>query len=355
MRVAVIPLTELSGSGQQRWCKIQTANPKLMGPCFRPELFAAVGQSYRDVQVAVVSDNEQPQAFLPFLKDRRFKIAEPVPLCDYQAVISAPSNGWDIREILRKAGLIAWDLHHLANPENIRLTEIQGSPIQFDVSRRINLSSGIENYLSELKQRNTRFRHLTDRRREIERDVGPVRFVPYCDDPTALQRILDWRSQRFSSGGSFPNQVRDVLDRLVGRLDGSFSGIVSGLYAGDVLAAAHFGLRCQGILYYWFPAFNPAFSKYSPGSHLLYELISNLAALDCHILDMGPGGESYKKNFSNDTVPYAYGSIELPSLVASARAFRRRLRTTLHSNKRLYNGLHPLVRMAKKLGGFRRS
>ena len=53
---------------------------------------------------------------------------------------------------------------------------------------------------------------------------------------------------------------------------GDFQGVLSGLYIGEKLVAAHFGMRSRRVLHWWFPAYDPELGKYSPGAQLLLEL-----------------------------------------------------------------------------------
>jgi CelD/BcsL family acetyltransferase involved in cellulose biosynthesis len=142
-----------------------------------------------------------------------------------------------------------------------------------------------------------------------------VRFVAESQETKILQSIVQWRGSRFNRGKPVSSLVTDVLGYLFGNKESALCPVLSVLYAGDHTVAAHFGLRYQGILHYWFPAFNPDFSKYSPGSILLYYLLSEYSALKYSILDFGPGGEQYKTNMSNSSLPITSGSFEAVSLV----------------------------------------
>ena len=65
---------------------------------------------------------------------------------------------------------------------------------------------------------------------------------------------------------------------LLGTRTDRFSGMFSVLYVEDVPVAAHFGIRSERVMAYWFTAYNTSYSAYSPG------LI--------HMLRMGGGGGS---------------------------------------------------------------
>jgi CelD/BcsL family acetyltransferase involved in cellulose biosynthesis len=74
-------------------------------------------------------------------------------------------------------------------------------------------------------------------------------------------------------------------------------GIVSSLYFGDRLAAVHFGFSSGNILHWWFPAYDTALGKYSPGMILLLETIRAAYGSGIARIQLGKGEERYKLSF----------------------------------------------------------
>lgn len=95
--------------------------------------------------------------------------------------------------------------------------------------------------------------------------------------------------------------------------------MLSVLYAGDRMVAAHFGMRSATVWHYWFPAYDPAYAKYSPGVILLLKMAESAPAQGLKIIDLGCGEHSYKWRLMNGFVPTAKGSVELPGVVTTAR------------------------------------
>jgi CelD/BcsL family acetyltransferase involved in cellulose biosynthesis len=346
MRAEVIRLAELPDDLREKWCSAQAANPGLQGPCFRPELFTAVGQLRRETYVAVLEDGTALPAFLPFRKHRLWPLAKAVPLTEYQAIIGAASQRWDVPRVLHAFGLSGWDFDHLVGRESL---EPEADPCRPGASPRICLLNGLEPYLASLKQGGKSLKHLAARQRELVRDLGPLRLDLESRDLSVLHKILEWKAQRFNRDRPLASWIPAVLERLYQESRPPHSGILSALYAGDHLVAAHFGLRCQGILHYWFPGFNPDFPRYSPGGVLLHQLVAQLDTLGCRIMDLGAGGERYKKYFANEALPYVAGSFEAPSAFGFVRKCKRRLIAEVRSTQWLYRGLRPFVQALRSI------
>ena len=75
--------------------------------------------------------------------------------------------------------------------------------------------------------------------------------------------------------------------------------MLSAIWAGDTLVAAHFGVANRGILHYWFPVYDPAFHRYSPGTQLLLDVCRGAAERGIHTIDLGYGQHAFKHKFTN--------------------------------------------------------
>jgi CelD/BcsL family acetyltransferase involved in cellulose biosynthesis len=217
---------------------------------------------------------------------------------------------------MRRWKLGTWTFENLIAPAEI---VSQTTTLVSTVSRRAVICEGFTEYLAEIVGMAKSMRKQKTNLRLLNRDYGDVRFVSNCRDDAVLSAIFRWKAQRFKAGKSTP-WVQSVVEALCGMRTADFSGMLSALYAGDRLVAAHFGIRSTRTLYYWFPAFNPEFGRYTPGGLLIYFLLQNLKAMKCDVLDFGPGGEKYKEYFSNSSLPVHRGFVELPSILNLARA-----------------------------------
>ena len=337
MRIDVIPINELSDRMKKDWLKLQGSNPQLVGPCFHPQLFISVGKFCPHIHVAVFSSSEEVIGFLPFLWDQEHAAAKRIPFCDFEAIISHPDRRWDIDMIMKKIGLKSWNFDAIASYETIKYKGnkplVRGSP-------RIDLSQGFEKYLASLKHGKVGDRDLMRQQRVLERTVGPVRFVPHCDDMEVLRQLVRWKVRRHNREEEWERLSLNLFEDVFLLKDPSFQGILSAVYADRQLLAVNFSIKSQGIFKGMMMTFNPEFVKYSVGKLLFYYLISEYKTFDYAIFDLGPGEYLYKQDFSNSVLLTIKGTFEVDTLKARIK-----------SNKWLYQGLFPIVRIARKVAG----
>ncbi len=343
MPTTLYKLAELPAELRQRWIEVLAANPSLPGPAFHPDLFCTIGAHFDSCYVAVLGEGDS-LGFFPFLRDEHHKIALPVPMCDYQAIIGAPGRKWELDRVLADLDLVAWDFDYLIGIESLSFTS---AFLESGSAPRINARKGSEAYFEEMRLKGVSLRSLMGKREKLQKKHGALRFEAEAEAPAVVDEILRWKADRFYEGRPMDPRVRITLEKLRGK--GALSGVTSALYAGGELVAAHFGLKSDGVLYYWFPGFSPKFSHFTPGHILVYELVTHLEAMGCEILDFGPGGEAYKRYFCNDTLPISRGGIERFSRFTLARKCRRHLEGAVRSTKWLYAGMRPLVRKFRAL------
>ncbi len=343
MATTVFSLAELPADLKQKWCDVLALNPGLGGPCFHPDLFSAVGQHYPSIFVAVLGTGDQ-LGFLPFSREGSRRLALPVPFCDYQAVIAAAGQRWNVDQVLSEINLQAWDFEHLVGAENLDFAHAFLKP---GGSSRIDLRNGSDAYFAKVCSRNVSFRNLLNKRDQLEKKHGSVRFVLEDQSGVPLESIIRWKAERFNGGQPPDVRMRLVFDSL--KESSKLSPVTSALYAGDTLVAAHFGLRFGGVLHYWMPGFNATFRRFTPGHLLVYQLLTHLDQLGCQILDFGPGGESYKQYFSNSTLPVSRGGIELISRFTLERKYRRNFLAAVRSTRWFYQGLRFIKSSALKM------
>lgn len=290
------------------------ANPTLDGPCFQPDFIGGLAKYIDGCRIALLGDSAKPDAFWPFCLDGRGNVALPIPMCDYQAIIGAPTAQWDIRGLLGAAGLKAW-----------RFENLIASQIPTDDSRRLHrsrsprvvLPRGFDAYLEEQTQAGKSSKNIRNKLRLLNRDHGAVTFTQVTRDNGELDRLLKWKSDKFGQGQAYPASVVATLRHFLDLQEGSVVGVLSMLKAGDSLVAVHFGVKVGSLLYYWFPGFDPAFSKYTPGWLLVWHLLKHLPDTGCDVMDFGPGGEGYKEYFANEFLDVGTGIVEASALRAS--------------------------------------
>jgi CelD/BcsL family acetyltransferase involved in cellulose biosynthesis len=340
--VRVVPAAALAPGELARWAELRRANPVYRSPFFTPEFTLAVG-AVRDVRVAVIEDAGTVAGFLPFEAGRR-RHGRPVgrPFSDYHGVVADEGAAIDPRDVVRACGLATWSFDHLP-------AAMKGfGPYVFGGGRSpcLDLSHGFEPYLDARRARSD-IRGALRKARKLDREVGPLRLVPDCDDAELLARTVEWKRLQYAETG-----VRDVLAdpwgrELLARLHATrgpeLSGVLSVLYAGDVVAGLHLGLRSRHVWHSWFPAYNPELHRYSPGLVHLLELARTGPELGITEIDLGKGEARYKQALATDAVALCEGCVSAHALAAlSARA-----RTSTRRAVRAV-GLHRAIRRLRR-------
>ena len=193
MNVTVIRANELTADLMREWDRIQRASPELASPYFRPEFTAAVAIVRGDVRLAVLREGERIVGFFPFQRNW-LGIGKPVggALSDYHGVIIEPGIELNVRSLLRACGLVVWDFNHLVASQTMFAPYRRTA----DESPYMDLSRGYDAYMTERREAGTReITEASRKRRKLEREVGPVRFVAEGADPHVLADLARWKSQ----------------------------------------------------------------------------------------------------------------------------------------------------------------
>ncbi len=326
MNVRIVPAGALTASELARWGELQGASELYRSPFFRPEFTLAVAR-LRDVRVAVVEDAGSVAGFLPFEASRRQGRPVGRPFSDYHGPVLDDPAAVDARGLVRACGLATWSFDHLPAGFASFAPHVWGH----GASPCLDLSEGFD---PEARP-SSDIRGALRKARKLAREVGPLRFVPHSDDPDLLAQAIAWKRRQYAETG-----VTDVLAdagarELLGHAQAArateFAGLLSVLYAGDQVAALHLGLRSGGVLHSWFPAYNPALHRYSPGLVLLLELAGSAPALGIRELDFGKGEARYKLALATGAVPLHEGCVGARPLSALPVRLRTSARRALRS------------------------
>ncbi|WP_246080534.1 GNAT family N-acetyltransferase [Nonomuraea mesophila] len=287
--------TALSAEDLDAWHTLRTANPALDSPYFHPGFAAAVHAGGRPVHVAVARDGGRPVAFLPHHREGRLLRPVGWPGADFQGPILAAGAGFRPLDLLGN-GAAGYAFDHLVE-------EAPGFE-RWVVSRRpspyLDVTGGLAGYLGRASRSGKENMGQARRRAaKAGRELGELRFVAASSDRKALARVVELKRAQYAATGARdffaePDRVR-LLDGLLRARDPAFGGVLSTLHAGEHLLAAHFGLRSGGVLHWWFPVYDPAFARLSPGWILLRELVAAAPALGIVRIDLGRGEDEYKR------------------------------------------------------------
>lgn len=273
----------------------------------------------------MLREDGEPVAFFPFQRSTAgVGRAVGLGLSDCQGLVHRPGFQWDSRELLRACGLAVWEFDHLVDGQKPFEEGISGaypSPV-------MDVEHGYASYLGHIRGRSPKFVRTTlAKERRLGRDVGEVRYVHDERDPAALRTLMGWKSAQYRRTGRGDRFARPWIVALAEQLfhsrGPSFSGLLSVLYAGGRPAAAHFGMRSPSVLACWFPAYDPAYARYSPGLVLHLRMAEAAAAEGVAYLDLGRGGKEYKESLKTRDLIVSEGWVTRRHPVALGHRARR--------------------------------
>jgi CelD/BcsL family acetyltransferase involved in cellulose biosynthesis len=313
VRINLIRASELSPELRARWSEAQSSWSELAGPFFCPEFAEAVAAVGNNVHIAIL-EKDGKTGFFPFeLASPGIAVAAGSILCDYQGVIAPSDLQWTAEQLLESCGLERYNYKGMPafqkQFENYHREQCHGAAID--------LCDGFESYSKRLRSSSLAIEKLAAARNRMDREHGPVRYEDCCRDPRVLQWLLSSKSAQYLRTGRPDKFQTPWITELLKLLHQSyqdetphFGGKLSVLWAGDQVAAAHFGLRSEHVLHYWFPCYNLSLKKYSPGLILLMEIARSAAGCGISRIDLGwlTGISTYKQRFMTSRFPISTGS-----------------------------------------------
>ncbi len=322
MEVRCRPWAEVGPAAAASWASLRAMDPALRSPYFSWEFVDAVAALSGNVEVGVLRHAARTVGYFPFQRDAG-RLGRPVgaPMSDYHGLISEPGLAFDPVELLEACGLDRFEFDHLIVEQApfAPFRRARGSSPYLDLSR------GFEAWMQERRRAGrSRFERLKEQRRALARAHGPLRFDFDVRDSGVLDRLLALKSAQYrrTLGAERDLFAIPLMAGLVKRLFSTrvsgLCGILSGLFAGERLVAAHFGLRSGEVLHWWFPSHDPAFSKYSPGTLLLLDLALAASQAGVCVVDFGKGDEPYKLRWATGAFEVAEGWVD----VKEARVLR---------------------------------
>ncbi|MFN3515482.1 MAG: GNAT family N-acetyltransferase [Phenylobacterium sp.] len=315
LKVVTLKPAELDAQARALWARFRDADPTLASPYFDLRYVLAAGEAAPDVEVATIRRGGEIVGFLPF--QRRGSRIQPVaaPLTDYHGLIAAPGTRIDLTAVIAGLGARRFRFCGLVGGEGSRMS---AQPLQAMVA---DLSEGFEAYLT---RRPASFQKDKRRRaRRLAEDHGPLAFSLSDRDDEALDYVLRLKREQLRRSGQhdvFASPwTLGFLRRLGESRDPDFGLRIAALRAGGRLVAAEVGLRSGPTHHLWFPVYDPDFARYSPGALMTLETMRAAAADGVRLVDFGPMGEPYKRDFAEPGLCVLEGDVTAGGLVAAAR------------------------------------
>jgi len=302
--IETVKVAELGEGERAVWRALRAAHAHLGSPYFDLRYVEAAARVSPEARVAIFCRGGRVVGFFPF--QRRGGALQPLgaPMTDFHGLIADPAECLDLGELVRALG-----------GNRLRVSGLVGAPTRPGLSVRhammADLSAGFEAYQAE---RASGF--LKDKRRRmraLERDHGAVRFDFDRPSPALLERVIsEKRAQirRTHQHDIFAcGWTADLLKDLDTVSDPDFGLRLAVLRAGDVVVAAELGLTSGDRHHLWFPIYDPAYARYSPGALMTLETLRVCAERGIARVDFGPSEEAYKEDFADPAEPALEGVI----------------------------------------------
>jgi CelD/BcsL family acetyltransferase involved in cellulose biosynthesis len=334
VRYRITEVGEMSTAERDRWLELRASNPALDSPYFHPGFTAAVAATSPNVRLIIGEDARGTITwFLPVQLNGRMCRPAGAPAADFQGPICSPGTNFDIAQAVAASGAASYVFDHMR--DGVRgleacIQDRQPSP-------HMNVEGGIDGYLSRCsrsgKDKVAEARRLT---KKAGREYGPVQFIAESRDPALLDTLISLKRRQYADTGArdyfAAAEHVELMHRLLANGAEDFGGVLSAVFAGPHLFAAHFGLRAGPVVHWWFPVYNPQFSRFSPGWMLLYAVIEAAEQLGVERIDLGRGMDDYKRRAMTGQQLVCQGAFIGRPLRRHAAVARTKLLTALKSS-----------------------
>lgn len=311
LRFELLRPSSLAAAHWERWSQIQTVEPALENPYFRPEFTQAVDRVRRDVEVAVAFDGSEAVGFFPFQRGT-LNIGKPVggKLSDYHGVIARSETQIEAGELLRTCRLAGWDFDHLINtqPSFEPYVTVRGE------SPYLDLSQGYDAYAAQRRAAGSNeLKEVPRKLRKCERERGAVTFELDCRDEQMLEQVMQWKSAQLRANGladvfAFP-WTAALLRNIHREGSSTFGGLLTVLRLDGKPVSILFSLRSASVVHGWIFAYDKELAPYSPGSILLMKMAQAAEQHGISKIDLGKGTERYKLSLASAATPLWEGTV----------------------------------------------
>lgn len=325
------PIGDLPAELLDRWRGLHDALGTGASPFLHPEYVRTVAEVRENVEVCVIVEDGEPAGFMPYQRGP-LGVGYPVGgrLCDHSGAVVRQGLSWSPHELARASKLAALNLRNV-HADDAHFGKTRQHPAE---APYLDLSHGFEAYrAANLRTGSSFIRQLERRRRKIESEVAPLRFCWHTHDDRVFEALMTWKSRQRNATRT-PNVLdlpwaRELVERLRRTRSDDLGGVLSALYSGDTLIAAHFGIRTRRVLHYWIPAYSDWHRHYSPGLLALLEMARAGAQRGISRIDLGVGDERYKGRAATGARPVvtatfsaggAVGALVTAAVTARARS-----------------------------------
>lgn len=296
LQVEIVRVDQLTLADRVLWRAMTDANPDLASPYFRFEFADIAGRISPDAAVAILTRDGRTVGYFPH--QRRGAAIQPLgaPMNDYHGVIAMPGEAPPLQTVAALLGAPRLNVSAWVGPSGV------GEPRETLMT--ITPEEGFDAWYAERRQ--TWGKYFKDKeraRRSLETEHGAIRVEYDLRDPQLLDHLIALKSDQYIRTGRHDifacGWTRDLLHALMADRRDDFGASMAALWTGERLAAIEYSLHAGDRYHFWFPAYEPAVARCSPGILLTLDTMKLGCADGFRVYDFGFGGEGYKKYFCN--------------------------------------------------------
>jgi len=317
LQIEIVRADQLTVADRVLWRAMVEANPDLASPYFAWEFTQIAAAIVPNASVAILARDGRTIGYFPH--QRRGSAIQPLgaPMNDYHGVIAMPGDAPTLTEVADLLGAQRLNVSAWVGPSGVghlRETLMTVVPEAGEASYKA--------WYAERRQ--TWGKYFKDKeraRRSLETEQGPIRVEHGLRDPALLDHLIGLKRDQYARTGRHDifacGWTAELLHALMADPKSDFGASMAALWAGDRLTAIEYSLHAGDRYHFWFPAYEPALSRCSPGILLTLDTMRLGCDAGYRVFDFGFGGEGYKKYFCNASQSVREAVVLKPGLGAS--------------------------------------
>jgi CelD/BcsL family acetyltransferase involved in cellulose biosynthesis len=313
--------SELTPAEREAWIAFTDDNEILASPYFRLEFAECCEEVRSDTRVIVGRKGGQISGFLP-LQLGRIGYARPLagPLGDVHGLIVPSNSEADPRTYLQAVGVPLFEFHGAIGLRQ----DWRDHGACRDGSWICDTSEGFDAFLATRKKLSpSAVRNYRSRFRRLEAEEGGFTFKLHDSSPEIVARMIELKRAQYRQTNVFDvfsvGWTGQLIAAVLRRKSDRFEGTCSTLAINDTLVAIHVGMASERLSHYWFPVYDPEYSRLSPGILLLMEMIRDAAETGRMGVELGPGEYRFKAELGGYQTPLWSGCVMTKSAPAMLR------------------------------------
>lgn len=317
LKLEIVKVEQLTLADRVLWTAMVETNPDLASPYFAWSFTEIAGAIVPGAAVAVLTRDGRTVGYFPH--QRRGSSIQPLaaPMNDYHGIIAMPGEAPPLTALAELMGAPRLNVSAWVGPSGAggsRETLMTVVPEAGEAS--------YEGWYAERRQAwGKYFKDKERARRSLEAEQGTLRVEHGLRDPALLDHLIALKRDQYARTGRHDifacGWTVDLLHALLADRRTGFGASMAALWAGEQLTAIEYSMYAGDRYHFWFPAYEPAMARCSPGILLTLDTMRLGCAAGFRVFDFGFGGEGYKKYFCNATQTVREAVVLRPGLGAS--------------------------------------